>query len=118
MSYTIEEVSDETVLVRAGANLDFRNADEVHAACNEQIRAGVKRFIFDFSETDVLDSTGLGAIFKLYRKLSGLTGGEPAIAFADVGSQVQAALRLTRTGRVFQEYDSVEEALEAVPKAP
>lgn len=114
MSYSIEEISDETVLVEAGSTLDFRNADQVHEECNQKIRSGTRQFIFDFEETDVLDSTGLGAIFKLYRKLSGLTGGEPAIAFAAVGSQVEAALRLTRTGRVFEEYESVDEALAAL----
>lgn len=114
MSYSIEEISDETILVEAGSKLDFRNADQVHEACNQKIRSGAKRFIFDFEETEVLDSTGLGAIFKLYRKLSGLTGGEAAIAFAEVGSQVEAALRLTRTARVFKEYESVDDALAAL----
>lgn len=114
MSYSIEEVTDRTVVVQAGSKIDFRNADQLHEACSQKIRSGAKRFIFDFEETEVLDSTGLGAIFKLYRKLTAVSGGEPAIAFAGVGSQVEAALRLTRTGRVFEEYDSVDEAVAAL----
>ncbi|WP_243663799.1 STAS domain-containing protein [Rhodothermus marinus] len=63
MSFSVEPLNAETVVIRVGKALDFRNAAEFKAICQEQVQNGVRNFILDFSETGILDSTGLGAIF-------------------------------------------------------
>jgi anti-sigma B factor antagonist len=111
MSFTIQPCNNETVVVLIGKALDFRNAAEFKAACQEQVRSGVRNFILDFSDTGILDSTGLGSIFSLYRQVSPLEG---QVVFAAVSRPVQVVVQLTRTYKVFRQYPSIDAAREAL----
>ncbi len=111
MSFAVEPLNDETVIVRIGKALDFRNAADFKTACQDQVRDGMRNFILDFSETGILDSTGLGSIFSLYRQVSPLEG---QVVFAAVSRPVQVVVQLTRTYKVFRQFPSVEAAREAL----
>jgi anti-sigma B factor antagonist len=111
MSFTVEPLTEETVVVHMGEALDFRNAETFKTTFKEQIDDGARNFILDFSETGVLDSTGLGSIFSLYRQIS---PDEGQVAFADVSRPVQVVVQLTRTYKVFRQFPNVEAAAEAL----
>jgi anti-sigma B factor antagonist len=111
MAFGIESCNDQTVIVRVGKALDFRNAAQFKATCHEQARQGVQNFILDFSETGILDSTGLGSIFSLYRQVSPMNG---QVVFAAVSRPVQVVVQLTRTYKVFRQFPSLEAAREAL----
>jgi anti-sigma B factor antagonist len=111
MSFDVESRSSDTVVVHMGEALDFRNADDFKDTFQDHVEDGVRNFILDFSETEVLDSTGLGSIFSLYREISPDDG---KVAFADVSRPVQVVVQLTRTYKVFRQFPSVEAAEEAL----
>lgn len=111
MSFDVESLTSDTVIVHVGEALDFRNADDFKDTFQEYIEDDVQNFILDFSETEVLDSTGLGSIFSLYREISPTDG---QVAFADVSRPVQVVVQLTRTYKVFQQYPSVDAAKESL----
>jgi len=111
MSFDVESLASDTVVVHMGEALDFRNADEFKDTFQKQVDDGVQNFILDFSETEVLDSTGLGSIFSLYREISPDDG---KVAFADVSRPVQVVVQLTRTYKVFRQFPSVDAAQEAL----
>ena len=111
MSFTLETENQETVVVKIGKALDFRNAAEFKSTCQEQVRSGVRNFILDFSDTGILDSTGLGSIFSLYRQVSPLEG---QVVFASVSRPVQVVVQLTRTYKVFRQFPSVDAAREGL----
>ncbi len=111
MSFTLESENQETVVVKIGKALDFRNAAEFKSTCQEQVRSGVRNFILDFSDTGILDSTGLGSIFSLYRQVSPLEG---QVVFASVSRPVQVVVQLTRTYKVFRQFPSVDAAREGL----
>jgi anti-sigma B factor antagonist len=111
MSFDVEPLTSDTVIVHVGEALDFRNADEFKETFQDYVEDDIQNFILDFSETEVLDSTGLGSIFSLYREISPEDG---QVAFADVSRPVQVVVQLTRTYKVFRQYPSVEAAKEAL----
>lgn len=111
MSFAIEPQSQETVVIRIGKALDFRNAAEFKNICQEQVRSGALNFVLDFTDTGILDSTGLGSIFSLYRQVSPLNG---QVVFASVSKPVQVVVQLTRTYKVFRQFPSVEAARESL----
>ncbi|HYE94574.1 MAG TPA: STAS domain-containing protein [Rubricoccaceae bacterium] len=115
MSFTLQKTTPSTVVVRVGKALDFRNAAEFKAACQEHTRTGVRFFVLDFTGTGILDSTGLGVIFSLYRQLTPVGG---QVVFASVSRPVQVVVQLTRTYKVFRQYPTVEAALEGVERTP
>ena len=107
MSFTIQKATPTTAVVRVGKALDFRNAADFKASCQEHARAGIRHFVLDFTGTGILDSTGLGVIFSLYRQLTP-AGGQ--VVFASVSRPVQVVVQLTRTYKVFRQFPSVETA--------
>ena len=107
MSFSTESVSDDTLIIRIGDTLDFRNADAFKEIVKAPIDAGKRQFILDFSDTDVLDSSGLGAIFSLYRRVTAHDG---AVVFANASEPVRVVVDLTRTYKIFPQYDSIEAA--------
>lgn len=111
MTFSIDSWTDHTVVVHVGKALDFRNAANFKAACQDQVKDGVRNFVLDFSETGILDSTGLGSIFSLYRQVSPLEG---QVVFASVSRPVQVVVQLTRTYKVFRQFPSLEAARDAL----
>ena len=111
MTFSVEPCNQDTVIVRIGKALDFRNAADFKSTCQTQVRSGARNFILDFSETGILDSTGLGSIFSLYRQVSPLEG---QVVFASVSRPVQVVVQLTRTYKVFRQFPSVDAAKDAL----
>jgi anti-sigma B factor antagonist len=111
MNFIIEPVTHDSVVIRVGKALDFRSAADFKAAAQEQVRSGVRNFILDFTDTGILDSTGLGSIFSLYRQVSPLSG---QVVFASVSRPVQVVVQLTRTYKVFRQFPTVEAARDAI----
>ncbi len=111
MSITIQNASADTAVVCIGKALDFRNAKDFKEACQSRIQDGIRNFVLDFSGTGILDSTGLGAIFSLYRQLTPLGG---QVVFAAVSRPVQVVVQLTRTYKVFRQYPTVTAAHEQI----
>lgn len=111
MSFTVDAAGDAVALVTVGKALDFRNAAAFKQVCQDEIGRGRRHFVLDFTDTGILDSTGLGAIFSVYRQVTPLGG---RIVFASVSRPVQVVVQLTRTYKVFNQYVSVEEARQAL----
>ena len=111
MSFTITTFDEQSAVIHVGEALDFRNADEFKASCQEHVQSGTQNFIIDFSQTNILDSTGLGSIFSLYRNVSPKEG---QVVFASVSQPVRVVVQLTRTYKVFRQFPSVEEAKKAL----
>ena len=114
-TFTIQKTSSSAAVIRVGKALDFRNAAEFKAMCQEHARQGTRYFVLDFSGTGILDSTGLGVIFSLYRQLTP-AGGQ--VVFASVSRPVQVVVQLTRTYKVFRQFPTVEAATQAQHAAP
>ncbi len=115
MSFPVQASSSDTAVIQVGEALHLRNAVDFKATCQDRIEAGTRNFVLDFSRTGVLDSTGLGSIFSLYRQLTPLGG---QIVFAAASRQVQVVVQLTRTYKVFQQYATVESAQESLSHSP
>ncbi|MDG2017225.1 MAG: STAS domain-containing protein [Rhodothermales bacterium] len=111
MNFSIEPVTHDSVVIRVGKALDFRNAAEFKAASQDQVRNGVRNFILDFTNTGILDSTGLGSIFSLYRQVSPMSG---QVVFASVSRPVQVVVQLTRTYKVFRQFPTVDVARDTI----
>ena len=100
-----------SIIVHVGKSLDFSNASAFKSACFDRLQLGARSFIIDFSETGILDSTGLGAIFSLYREAARHEG---KVVFASLTSPVRMVIQVSRIHRIFPSYASVEAACAAV----
>ena len=62
MSFDVHSLCAQTFVVTVGPHLDFRNVEPFEAQCLKRIEAGARMLILDFSDTNMLDSRGLGTI--------------------------------------------------------
>jgi len=111
MAFSIDSISNDTAIVTVGNNLDFRNASEFKTVSQDHVQRGIRNFILDFTGTESIDSTGLGSLFTLYRRLSDQKG---RIFFASVSRPVHNTVQLTRAYKIFRLFATVDEAREAM----
>ena len=111
MSFPVQIIADDTVVVTIGAMLDFRTALDFKAVYQKQIGAGARNFILDFTDTGSFDSTGLGSLFTMYRRIS-TVGGD--VFFAALSGAVLFTVQLTHADKVFRLFPTVDAAREAI----
>ncbi len=111
MSFSAAPITRDTAVIEIGFSLDFNNASVFRSTARDQIDAGIRNFILDFKSTRILDSTGLGEIFFLYKRLSRWSG---KILFASVPPPVEVVVLLTRTYKVFRQFQSLDDAIDAL----
>ncbi len=115
MGFTIERANKETAIVHFGQTLDFRNTDDFKAVSHAGVEAGIRGFVLDFAATGLLDSTGLGAIFSLHRKVSSVDG---RIVFAAPSYPVLTIMQMVNVLKIFPVFKTVEEAVTALTEQP
>ncbi len=98
-------------IVHVGKTLDFSNARAFKESCAARFELGARHFVIDFSKTGMLDSTGLGAIYSLFRLTSANNG---TIAFACPTSPVRMVIDISKTSRIINSYPSIAEACSAI----
>lgn len=72
--------------------------------------ATVKNFVFDLSAVDFMDSAGLGALIAALKRITE-RGGDMKLACLQ--KKPRMVFEITRAYKVFEIYDTVEEALNA-----
>jgi len=95
------------VVATSVATLDASNANEFKTAVGKMIQPGA-RLILDMSEIRFVDSSGLGAILSCLRQLHD-KGGE--LKLCSMNKPVRALFELVRMHRVFEIFNTREEAL-------
>ena len=110
-SFEVVSRDDRITTIEIGEALDCRNASDFKTLCQQEVTEKARHFILDFTDTGILDSTGLGAIFSLYRKVSPENG---QVVFASTSQPVKVVVRLTRTYKVFRQFPTASEAREAL----
>jgi anti-sigma B factor antagonist len=92
------------------ARLDAAAAPHFKASIASLIQAGEETILLDLSEVDFIDSSGLGALVSLLKRMS------PAGRLAVCGLRSAAfnMFRLTRMDKVFPIFPSRAEALTAL----
>ena len=72
--------------------------------------AAVRYFVLDLGEVEFLDSTGLGALVALLTRVTA-RGGD--LRLARMPKKVRMIFEITRAHRIFEIFETVEEALES-----
>jgi len=66
---------------------------------NKLIEEGQKNFVFNFSQCEFIDSTGLGALVAVYKKCADKGG---SITLKSLKPEVEKLFKLTRLDKVFE----------------
>ncbi|MBX3278697.1 MAG: anti-sigma factor antagonist [Acidobacteria bacterium] len=112
MEFNIELSGDVAILTVPGDHLDAGNAKDFKRDVAPMI-AAYKQLAFDMSNLQFVDSSGLGALLGCLRQMNSI-GGE--LKLFGLTKPVRALIELVRMHRIFDIYNTREEALVAFGK--
>lgn len=98
MTFTRTDSSSVECVVRIEGALDVHTAPEIRAVFDEIVAAGRHVVLIDLSALTTLDSSGVGAIVSLFKRVK--TGGGRVIV-RGVRNQPLAICKLLKLDRVF-----------------
>lgn len=97
------------VMVRE-ERLDAHNSEELKVEINRLFESGTKDLLVDLKEVRFIDSSGLGVLVSGFKNAATHQG---SIKLCSLQTQVKSMFELTRLHRVFDIYQTVDEALES-----
>lgn len=104
------EINNRVMVAKIGQELDHHHAEEIRKKIDDVIQYDdIKALIFDFSNTQFMDSSGIGVIMGRYKLMKEVGGG---VGLIGVNSHIQKLFKLSGLYRLVKEYESLQEAIE------
>ena len=110
MTYEIDREGDVTVVSVEG-ELVVGNRRELKDAVLGRLDEGDRKFLVDFADASYIDSSGLGVLVSLSKKIRE-QGGE--LRLASLNEDLRTLFELTKLDTLFKIADSRDEALEGL----
>jgi anti-sigma B factor antagonist len=110
MNLKTESNGSVNILTVREERLDAHNSDELKQEMNRLFENGTKNLLVDLKEVRFIDSSGLGVLVSGFKNASTRQG---SIKLCSLQTQVKSMFELTRLHRVFDIYQTVDEALES-----
>lgn len=102
------ETIDGILIVRVDERrLDASKAPAFKDEVNQALGEGLTRLVLDLGPVEFIDSSGLGVVVSVLKRL----GPSGNLAIANANSAVRRLFSLTRMDRVFTLYDSPQAAV-------
>ena len=109
MKFKISDHYHATVISLKGKFLGSVDGDAFRDAINKLKEEGKTKLVIDLSETDMIDSTGIGTLIAALTSMRN-AGGDVKIAC--LKKRIKNLFLMTRLlGPVFDDYDTVDEAV-------
>lgn len=108
MIHTTQHENDITVIRPGAQRLTAQNAKMFKDEIAELIDGGASQLVIDFSEVSFLDSSGLGALVGVLKKV----GHRGEMLISGLNSEVEQMFRICRMDRVFNTYPNVNAAIQ------
>ena len=110
MGFSVSK-QDGVTVVDVEGQLIVGNRQELKQRVLEELEAGERRFVVDFRETGYIDSSGLGVLVSLSKKIRE-QGGE--LRLSGLNEDLRTLFELTKLDTLFRITDSKSEALEGL----
>lgn len=107
MSFNMRRLGQVTVVEVVG-QLIVGNRQELKRMILAEVEAGTRRFVVDFAMTGYIDSSGLGILVSLSKKIREAGG---RLRLASLSEDLRTLFELTRLDTLFDICGSLEEAL-------
>ena len=109
MDISIEELENNTSVIKLVGDIDVYSSTDVKDAINSQIDFGAKRIIIDMEDVYYIDSSGIGVfVFEIgsFKRVNGKIG------IVKITENVRKVFELTKIISFFPIFMTVSEALE------
>ena len=111
MSFTYrKEESKGVVVLGVDGQLIVGNRHELKQKVLDALEAGERKFLVDFSDTGYIDSSGLGVLVSLSKKIREIDG---QLRLAGLNDDLHTLFELTKLDTLFAIDSTAEQALAA-----
>lgn len=110
MSFSLKKDKSGIVVVGVDGQLIVGNRQELKQKVLDALDGGARKFVVDFAKTGYIDSSGLGVLVSLSKKIRE-QGGE--LRLAGLNEDLQTLFELTKLDTLFAITKTAEEALAA-----
>ncbi len=108
MSFQVSK-NDDVTLIEVEGQLIVGNRQDLKNQVMEQLEGGDLKFVIDFANTGYIDSSGLGVLVSLSKKIRE-QGGE--LRLSSLNDDLRTLFELTKLDTLFKITNDKEEALE------
>ncbi|MBI4503100.1 MAG: STAS domain-containing protein [Gemmatimonadetes bacterium] len=108
MSFSVKKDPKGVVVVTVDGQLIVGNRQELKQKITEALEAGERKFLIDFTNTGYIDSSGLGVLVSLSRKIREADG---ELRLAGLNEDLRTLFELTKLDSLFSIADSPAAAL-------
>ena len=108
MTFNVRKESNGVVVVSVDGQLIVGNRQELKQRIIDALEAGDRKFLVDFTRTGYIDSSGLGVLVSLSKKIRD-QGGD--LRLAGLNEDLKTLFELTKLDTLFGISDSPDEAL-------
>ena len=108
MTFTVRKDAKAVVVVEVDGQLIVGNRQELKQKVLDALEAGDRKFLIDFTRTCYIDSSGLGVLVSLSKKIRD-EGGD--LRLAGLNEDLKTLFELTKLDTLFAITDSPAEAL-------
>jgi anti-sigma B factor antagonist len=110
MSFSLRKEAGGVVIVNVDGQLIVGNRQELKQLVIDALDGGARKFVVDFSHTGYIDSSGLGVLVSLSKKIRE-QGGD--LRLAGLNEDLQTLFELTKLDTLFAITRTAQEALAA-----
>jgi anti-sigma B factor antagonist len=109
MSFTMTKHGN-VVVVDVDGQLIVGNRQELKQKVLDELDKGERKFLIDFARTGYIDSSGLGVLVSLSKKIREQAG---ELRLADLNDDLKTLFELTKLDTLFQIADNRDRGLES-----
>jgi anti-sigma B factor antagonist len=108
MTFNVRKETNGVVVVSVDGQLIVGNRQELKQRIIDALEAGDRKFLVDFTRTGYIDSSGLGVLVSLSKRIRD-QGGD--LRLAGLNEDLKTLFELTKLDTLFGISDSPDEAL-------
>ena len=110
MAFNVRKHPGGVLVIEVDGQLIVGNRQDLKQRVLDALEAGNRKFLIDFSRTGYIDSSGLGVLVSLSKKIRD-EGGD--LRLAGLNEDLKTLFELTKLDTLFAITDSAEQALAA-----
>jgi anti-sigma B factor antagonist len=110
MAFNVKKHAGGVVVIEVEGQLIVGNRQDLKQRVLDALEAGDRKFLIDFTRTGYIDSSGLGVLVSLSKKIRD-EGGD--LRLAGLNEDLKTLFELTKLDTLFAITDSAQEALAA-----
>jgi len=110
MAFNVRKDPGGVLVIEVDGQLIVGNRQELKQRVLDALEAGDRKFLIDFTKTGFIDSSGLGVLVSLSKKIRD-EGGD--LRLAGLNEDLKTLFELTKLDTLFAIADSAQQALSA-----